>query len=327
MFAANVGGVPIDVTCQACGNISSVPDTAAGARRFCKMCGTPFVVPGGAAPAKPAAPDPSAASLDLLDFGPAPAKKAAPKPGGAFAASPHPSTAWTAPPVRSDAAPARQFTQKVGSPAGARTAARPGTADRKPPEQQDDPYEVHSDLPYLTQDEDDDPSLLDYPCRVCEKLFLSTAIYAEPDGDTICKMCWRELAHEPAVAASALPGALELAPASARQLPPDGQIFCERCRRILKRDKLHVESDGAVLCANCSRKRKLKLKIEERQAEKLKEMADPAKRRNPVDKQAMVKNGLMVAGAIGALGLLAYTLKSNGIWFEKEKPVHNAKTR
>ena len=44
----------IEVTCKACGNVAKVPDSAAGGKRFCKLCGYTYMVPAPAMAGGPA---------------------------------------------------------------------------------------------------------------------------------------------------------------------------------------------------------------------------------------------------------------------------------
>ena len=75
----------LTVNCPCCGNKESIPDSAAGRRRICSNCGTPFVV--GAAPAPPPpAPEPIAETVEEVielvpvPSAPPPRKKQPPPP-------------------------------------------------------------------------------------------------------------------------------------------------------------------------------------------------------------------------------------------------------
>ncbi len=121
-----------------------------------------------------------------------------------------------------------------------------------------------------------------YPCYVCHFMFTVDEVYAEPDGDTICKSCWAEQARRRSQAIPDAPGDLELSsapnanfggagtstqtaglPADLELLPPEADdapardsVFCEECNRVYPPDQLDFGTDGSVVCKGCAKRRR-----------------------------------------------------------------------
>jgi hypothetical protein len=91
-----------------------------------------------------------------------------------------------------------------------------------------------------------------YPCRICENLFTAAEVYAEADGETVCKSCWGSSDARVGVDTGLVSG-LALTPAPIPQRHAREDLFCERCNGVFLAKQLTISPDGAVLCRRCGK--------------------------------------------------------------------------
>lgn len=306
--------MPLRLTCKSCGTPAILPDPPVGKPR-CEMCGAFFKLPGAEAqkkaPVKAKAP---LEAMDALDFGAAPAAaigRQAPGPAArsAPAADPAPVPVPRAEPA------ARQEPAARSAPRAAIPLEPPplellevaATASRGKPAGLDglDFASPRGGPPASTDAAPIDSQALYYPCRVCDVLFTAPNLYAESDGETICRPCFKEHGPQAQRSGAALPAGLELAPAVDPRKSPDG-VFCEQCKRILSPSQLRLTANGSVLCSSCMRKNRIAEREAKRQAEQLANFRGDA--RPPADKNEIIGNALRIVGSLAAIAFVVWRL-------------------
>lgn len=147
-----------------------------------------------------------------------------------------------------------------------------------------------------------------YPCRQCELLYTAAEVYAEADGEVICRACFTGKGGKPNTEV-ALPAGLEavptLAPTENREI--EG-LFCEMCSKTFPPNKLQMVPTGEILCRLCIRKKARKQKDDKRQAEQLSRIGSGGKMPRKKDDSQLVKTIVTLICALGAIGFLCWNL-------------------
>lgn len=263
--------------------------------------------------------EPEIAPADALDFGPEPepAALAAPQPAVSPVAArkiePHPQAPFVGAPLSST-----QFSLGAEIRLARETLVEPeerrqsGTAIASAPE----------------RDVTDDEFVVYIPCRVCETLFKPTDVYAEPNGQAICKTCWGEVGSTAAarmpLAAAAMSVAQGVTLAAPPVVgPPAGAVFCEKCNIVFPPDRLTLTPDGLVLCRNCVRNKRLKDKEIARNAERIAELANAkiSKKRGGLTPQQRRGQLIKIVLSMNAIAFVMWRLYVAGVLFPPDHKV------